>query len=150
MTDTDLPAAASLMRALSLEFILHEGSPEAADFFTKENDEDGLRGFMRAGILYYVAEVDGKLGGFIAMRDNRHLYHMFVARELHGKGLARNLWRHAREEAIARGNPGVFTVNASNHAVAVYEAMGFRRTGPMQLKNGIYFNPMQLGGTDHA
>ncbi len=49
--------------------------------------------------------------------------------------------RRARRGA---GNPGLFTVNASNYAVGVYEALGFARTAPIQCKNGIYFNPMQL------
>lgn len=150
MTDADVPAAAALLRTLALEFILHEGSSDAADSFVKENDEAALRGFMRAGMQYYAAHQDAEFAGFIAIRDNRHVYHMFVARPMHGKGLASRLWRHARDEAIARGNPGVFTVNASNYAVPVYEAMGFRRTAPMQCANGIYFNPMQLGGSDHG
>lgn len=150
MTDADVPAAAALMRALSLEFFLHEVSPEAATFFTSENDEAGLRGFMAAGTAYYAAIIDDALVGFIAVRENKHLFHMFVSKDHHGKGVARALWRHARQQALARGNPGQFTVNASNYAVPVYERMGFVRTAPTQCKNGIYFNPMQLDEGAHA
>lgn len=147
MTEADLPAAAALMRELSLEFFLHEGGPEAADFFTRENDEAGLRGFMQAGIRYYVAIDQGVLAGFIAIRDNSHLFHMFVSKTHHRKGVAKQLWQTARAAALAAGNPGVFTVNASNYAVPVYEKMGFIRTGPTQTKNGIHFNPMRLDGS---
>lgn len=150
MTVADVPAAAALMRALSLEFFLHESSSEAAAFFTAENDEAGLRRFMAAGTVYDAAEIDGTLAGFIALRDNRHVFHMFVDKAQHGKGVARALWQHARQQALARGNCGVFTVNASNYAIAVYERMGFVRTGPTQCKNGIYFNPMQLDEGSHA
>ena len=144
MIDTDVPTAAALMRAMSLEFVLHEGSAEAAEFFTKENDEAGLRGFMAKGALYYVAEVDGAMAGFVAMRDQRHLFHMFVDKAHHRKGIASALWLHARARAIEQGNPGLFTVNASSYAVPVYERFGFARTGSTQSKNGISFNPMQL------
>lgn len=150
MNDADVPAAAALLHSLAMEFILHDSPPEAVALFTGQHNEEGLRGFMRAGTCYYAAEVDGALGGFIAMRDNRHVFHMFVDRALHGKGVASRLWRHAREQALARGNPGVFTVNASNFAVPVYEAMGFRRTAPMQTVQGLQFNPMQLGENAHG
>jgi GNAT superfamily N-acetyltransferase len=150
MTDTDVPAAAAMMRALSLEFFLNEGSAEAATFFTNENDEAGLRRFMAAGTVYYAAVMGPALAGFIALRDNKHLFHMFVDKLHHGKGVARALWQHARQQAIERGNPGLFTVNASNYAVPVYERMGFVRTAPTQCKNGIYFNPMQLDEKAHA
>lgn len=50
----------------------------------------------------------------------------------------------ARRVACEGGQAGVRTVNASNYAVPVYEALGFVRTAPMQCKNGVYFNPMVL------
>lgn len=145
--DADIPAVAKLMRSLSAEFITHEGSVEAAATFARENDEDGLRGFIRAGIAYYVAERDGAVAGFIAVRDRQHLYHMFVARPYHRQGIAKAMWRHARVAAVEAGNPGVFTVNSSNYALPVYEALGFVRTAPTQFKNGLYYNPMQLDGS---
>lgn len=144
MTEADLPAAAALIRALSLEFFLNDCSAEAVAVFTRENDEHALRRFMHAGTRYYVAEVDQAMAGFVAMRDNRHLFHMFVAKQHHRKGLAWALWRHARQCAIEQGNGGLFTLNASSYAVPVYERMGFVRTAPTQYKNDIPFNPMEL------
>jgi GNAT superfamily N-acetyltransferase len=134
------------MRALSDEFIVHECTPDAAAFFANENSEDGIRGFVNAGMAYYVAEKDDGLAGFIALRDNKHVFHMFVDKAQHRQGIAGALWQTARAAALAAGNPGQFTVNASNYALPVYEKMGFVRTAEMQCKNGIYFNPMQLGG----
>ncbi len=132
------------MRSLSDEFIVHECTPEAAAFFADENSEDGIRGFVNAGIAYHVAENDERIVGFIALRDNKHVFHMFVDKACQRQGIAAALWQHVRETALAAGNPGQFTVNASNYAVPVYEKMGFVRTAEMQCKNGIYFNPMQL------
>lgn len=142
--DSDIPAVAALMRALSDEYIVHEFSAEAAAVFTKENNEAGIRGYVNAGMAYYVAEKDGAIVGFIALRDNRHVFHMFVDKAYHRQGIAAALWQWARAAALEAGNPGEFTVNASNHALTVYEKMGFVRTAEMQCKNGIYYNPMQL------
>lgn len=144
----DIPAVAALMRALSDEFIVHECTADAAAFFARENDESGICGFVSSGIAYSVAEYDGVIVGFIALRDNSHVFHMFVDKAHHRQGVAAALWQSARRAALEAGNPGVFTVNASNHAVPVYEKMGFVRTAEMQCKNGIYYNPMQLSGAE--
>jgi hypothetical protein len=42
-----------------------------------------------------------------------------------------------------RRHSGVFTVNASNYAVPLYEALGFERTAPMQV-SVVRYNPMRL------
>jgi GNAT superfamily N-acetyltransferase len=146
LTDNDFPAVAQLMRSLSLEFFLDEGSLDAAERFVRDNDETGLRGFVGTGIVYHVAERDDQLLGFIAVREHQHLFHMFVDKRYHRQGNARALWTVARLAALEAGNPGVFTVNASNHALPVYLAMGFVQTQATQLVNGLYFNPMQLDG----
>lgn len=136
------------MRTLSEEYIVNEGSAAAASNFIRENDENGLRGFVDAGVVYHVAERDGTILGFIAVREKKHLFHMFVDKRHHRQGIARALWAVARQCAIEAGNPGVFTVNSSNYALPVYKAMGFVQTAPMQFKNGLYYNPMQLGGNN--
>jgi GNAT superfamily N-acetyltransferase len=146
ITDTDIPAVATLMRSLSDEFIVHECSRVAAASFARENDESGVRAFVAAGMRYHVAENDDGIVGFIALRDNKHVFHMFVDKAHHRQGIANSLWQVARRAALDAGNPGVFTVNASNYAVPVYEVWGFVRTAETQCKNGIFYNPMQLGG----
>ena len=146
--DTDIAAVAALMRALSEEFIVNEGSAAAASSFVRENDEAGLRGFIRAGIVYHVAERDGAILGFIGVRNRSHLFHMFVDKQYHRQGIARALWAVARQTARDAGHRGPFTVNSSNYALPVYKAMGFVQTEPMQCKNGLFYNPMQLDGSD--
>jgi GNAT superfamily N-acetyltransferase len=140
----DIPAAARLLRALALEFIVNEATHEEASTFLRENDEEGLRGFVERGYVYHVAVIDGELAGFVAVRERSHLYHLFVGRRWQRQGVARRLWDVARNAALAGGNPGIFTVNSSNNAVPVYESFGFVRTAPMQCLRGIQFNPMQL------
>ena len=90
-----------------------------------------------------MAEDGAALAGFVAVRADSHLFHLFVDKRWHGQGLARRLWEVARAAAVARGGPGEFTVNASNYAVPVYESFGFVRTAPTQCVKGLYFNPMR-------
>ncbi len=146
MEQADVPAAARLLSALAEEFIVQESPPEGRVTFLRENDEEGLRGYLASGFVYHVALVDGEIAGFIAVRDRTHLFQLFVDKRWHGRGVARALWEVARRVACADGHPGVRTVNASNYAVPVYEAFGFVRTGPTQFRKGVYFNPMELPG----
>lgn len=143
LEDADIPFCARLLRAAASEFIVHESTPEGAATFLRENDEHGLRGYVQGGHVYHVAEDGAALAGFVAVRADSHLFHLFVDKRWHGQGLARRLWNVAREAAVARGGPGDFTVNASNYAVPVYEAFGFVRTAPTQCVKGLYFNPMR-------
>ena len=141
---TDLSACARLLHASATEFIVHESPPEGAATFLRENDEEGIRNYIAAGHVYHVAVDDSELAGFISIRDNSHVFHMFIDKRWHGQGLARRLWEVARAATLARGGSGAFTVNASNHAVPVYASFGFERTAPTQCVKGLYFNPMRF------
>jgi GNAT superfamily N-acetyltransferase len=140
---TEIPAAAALLRQAALDFILPESTPEGAEHFLADNDEAGLRARLAAGFVYHVAIADGELAGFIGMRERSHVFHLFVDRRWHRRGIARRLWEAGRGAALGAGHPGVFTVNASNHAVPFYEALGFVRAAPTQVRQVIY-NPMRL------
>lgn len=147
ITDPDIPIVAQLLHTLADEFILHESSAADAALFLRQHDESGVRAFIAGGMAYHVAEIDDAIAGFIAVRERSHVFHMFVQRAHHRKGIARALWKAARESAMHAGHAGAFTVNSSNHAVPVYEAMGFVRTAPMQFQAGLYFNPMRFDGS---
>lgn len=142
--DPDLAAMARLFRASALEYIVHESPREGACTFLRENDEAGLRAYVRSGHVYHVAVEGEELAGFIAIRNNDHLFHLFVDRRWHRQGLARRLWDVARGAALARGGSGSFTVNASSYAVPVYQAFGFERSAPLQCVKGLKVNPMRF------
>jgi GNAT superfamily N-acetyltransferase len=144
MEAEDVPAMAGLLRTLMLEFVLHDSTPEGGATVLRENNEEGIRGYIDSGFVYHVAVDGDTIVGFAGVRDRSHLFHMFVDRHWHRQGVARRLWEVARAAAIEAGGSGNFTVNASNYAVPVYEAMGFVRTGPTQEAKGMVFNPMAL------
>jgi GNAT superfamily N-acetyltransferase len=150
LTPEDIPAAAALLRCAAEEFILHESTPEDGAAFLARQGEAGMRGFLAEGFVYHVAEVDGELAGFIAIRERSHVYSLYVDRRWHRRGIARRLWETARDAALGPGHPGAFTVNSSNHAMPFYASLGFVPTAPTQVAI-VRYNPMRLVlGPGHA
>lgn len=92
---------------------------------------------------YQIAHLDGALAGVVAMRDNTHLFHLFVPRALHRQGVARRLWQAARDASLASGNTTGFTVNSSVYALPFYQSLGFVATASRVEADGIAYVPMR-------
>jgi len=114
--------------------------------------DEGRRGFLTFaqpaallrrrtdGYVTWVAAEGPRLVGMLHVRDSSHLSMLFVERARQGAGIARQLF----ETALARFVlVGPLTVNSSPNAVGFYARVGFRATGPEQIKNGIRFVPMR-------
>ena len=145
MASHDVDTAASLLSELASEFIVHEFDSEAQKQFLAENDADCIRRFIDRGFRYHVAEADGAIVGFVGVRDNKHLYHLFVAKPVQRRGVGHQLWEFAKAQCEALGHRGAFTVNSSNNAVPIYERWGFRRDGPSKTNaSGVVYNPMKM------
>jgi GNAT superfamily N-acetyltransferase len=127
-----------------------------AKHFTQDPDGRGAEAFLQTirpaaiaalmeapNMLYCKAVVGGRLAGVVALRDNTHLFHLFVDPAFQGQGLSRKLWLHAKTIALSRGHAGPFTVNSTPSAVPVYRRFGFVAAGPQVDKNGISFVPMR-------
>ena len=143
-SEADAPALSGLIRGLSGPFFLLPNG-EGAEIFLRSISEPAIRGYVTAENFWYqVAESNGQLVGIVAVRDNSHLFHLFVAPAFQGKGTARWLWLLAKAHACSTGNPGRFTVNSSLGAVPIYERFGFVASGPTVAKHGISFQPMVL------
>ncbi len=143
-TIDDAPRISALIRSLSDPFFLVPGG-EGAELFLQSISEAAIQGYVAAqNFCYQVAESEGQLVGVVAVRDNSHLYHLFITPAFQGHGMARQLWQLAKAQAVRAGNPGRFTVNSSLGAVAVYERFGFVVSEPKVVKHGISFQPMVL------
>lgn len=142
------PANAEEISALIVElsepFYLSPSRVGAESFLASVSPEAERSYLSAANFSYYVAKSGAKLVGVVAIRDNAHLFHLFVAKAFQGKGLARHLWGIAKQEALQAGNPGEFTVSSSLNAMPVYEKFGFVCQGGVQHAHGISFQPMQL------
>ncbi len=144
------PSDAESISALIMSFqplLTVDPSGRGADEFFASVSSQAERSYIESARYdYTVAEHGGALVGVVAVRDNNHLFHLFVAAPHQRAGIARMLWNHARERARQRGNPGRFTVNASLIAVEAYERLGFRRCGDVAQAHGIAFVPMRFVG----
>lgn len=141
---TDAAAMAALIRSHQRLMTLDPEGRGAEAFLQSVAEPAILAHLAAANHHHLVAEVDGALAGYIAIRDQRHLLHLFVALAQQGRGLARQLWDQARRHAEAHGNPGWFTVNSSLNAQPVYERFGFRQSAPKVEANGVAYVPMRF------
>src|SRR5438309_1052052 len=127
----DAGPIAALIASFQRELTIDPSGAGAEEFLATVS-EAAERQYLESPRYFYIVaeEGNGGLAGFIAMRDNTHLCHLFVTRSLHRTGVARQLWRQAREEAVRRGNSGEFTVNSSLNAIPGWdepERRQFRR-----------------------
>ena len=143
-TTDDAPAISDLIRPLAEKYIAGDFSPEGARTLLDSMAPAAIAGYIESGYRYHVAEQDGAIVGAVAVRDNRHVYHLFVAEAFQGRGLARRLWHVARHACGHDGNSGEFTVNSSRFAVEMYRKFGFVETGPTETKSGVTYVPMAL------
>jgi len=140
----DSESISKLICGLVEKFIAGDFSPQGREFLLSTMTVDAISQNMQSGYSYHVSEVNGVLTGIVAVRDNTHLYHLFVAEQFHHKGIAKKLWQLAMKECLRNGNTGEFTVNSSAYALGVYKKLGFVTQSGPQEKNGVVFYPMKL------
>jgi len=143
-TREDAAAISALILPLAETYIAHEFSPEGARTLLAFMQPHAIEGYITSGMRYHVVEQHGMLAGVVAVRNNGHLFHLFVAEAFQGRGLARRLWEVARKAACEAGNPGEFTVNSSTAAVGMYHKLGFVESGPPETVDGVTSIPMRL------
>ncbi|AJG24975.1 GNAT family N-acetyltransferase [Cupriavidus basilensis] len=136
------------MSALALSvahYFTIEASGAGAEDFLASLSPDAMSGYVTSPRFHYLVACRGEqLAGILAMRDVSHLFHLFVAPQMHRSGIAGALWQAASQAAIASGEVREFTVNSSPFATVVYERFGFRAIGPRAQTKGIAYVPMRL------
>ena len=87
------------------------------------------------GVMIYVARVDGRPAGGLAMVDhggNSEVEMVAVVPEARGRGLSAKLLAHALADATERGKE-TSTLVATKLGRPVYERLGFRALGALQM-----------------
>ncbi len=142
----DAGAVSALLLSLANRCTLYPDM-RGAERFLASLAPDALHAVIASPAYRYLTGwIDGSLAGVIALRDNSHLYHLFVADQFQGRKIASVLWTELKRLALEAGNPGRFTVNASVGAVPVYRAFGFRIHGDYVATKGIVYVPMRYAG----
>jgi GNAT superfamily N-acetyltransferase len=143
-TVRDAERISKLITELAEEFIVKDFTTEGRLHFLGDHSPAQVKQRLAGDFRFYLVEDGQEIAGVAAMRSKDHLYYLFVAKPYQGTGLARLLWSRAKDESLALGIRGKFTVNASNYAVRAYERLGFRRTEPPREQHGVIYNPMEF------
>jgi GNAT superfamily N-acetyltransferase len=134
----------NLIRSLSSPFFSSPNG-EGADTFLESISPKAIGKYISSdNFVYLTGKIDAQLVGVVAIRDSKHLFHLFVSPSFQSKGFGRRLWNEAKEIALKAGNGGEFTVNSSLNAVPIYAAFGFNAVGEERTASGISFQPMVL------
>ncbi|MFZ6874605.1 GNAT family N-acetyltransferase [Undibacterium sp. Di27W] len=143
-TDGDAFAISALIADFTQDFFVHADGA-GTEIFLESVSEKAEQVYIQDPRYHFILALeDEKLAGFIAMRDLSHLYHLFIATEFQGLGLARELWQRAQAFSTSSGHTGPFTVNSSVKAIPVYQRFGFVATGDLIEMHGIAFLPMRF------
>jgi GNAT superfamily N-acetyltransferase len=140
---SDAPAISRLIVGLVDYFLSDPDAPELGPFLETLTPAATAERIQSRNFDYLVAEYGSGILGVIAIRDDSHVYHLFVQSDAHRRGIARALWEHAR----ARSAATAFTVNSSIFAVPAYERLGFTAVDVPQTKDGLVFVPMEYRRT---
>ncbi|WP_386810911.1 GNAT family N-acetyltransferase [Lysobacter koreensis] len=150
-TSDDAAAISALTSRLALRHIVPDCSAAGAARLLASMDAAATGTRLRGDHRAWVA-IDAEVHALVAilvLRPPHHLYHLFVADDWQGRGLARRLWAQARTVLLAEG-VGMVTVNAARGAVPAYKKLGFHRHGQATGDNDIPSLPMQWLAADHA
>jgi len=139
----DARAIGVLVRRGTRRDVLPDQTAAARAFLLTTMTARAERARILEGYRYHVAEADGRVVGVVAMRDDSHLYRLFVSARFQRRGIARALWRKTLADCRRRAGTRRVTVNASACAVPVYRRLGFVATGRAQTKGpGVVTTPM--------
>jgi GNAT superfamily N-acetyltransferase len=139
-THEDAAAISGLILPLAEKFIAREYSAIGARNLLDSMTFEQIARRIAEGYRYHVAEETGAMIGVIGIRDQSHVFHLFVAEDCHSKGIGRRLWETARE--ATRAGTERFTVNSSRFAIPFYRRLGFVENGPPQTLNEVLCFPM--------
>jgi len=87
-----------------------------------------------------VYEINGRIIGYISIKNKKHIYHLFVSQQHQRKGIARALW----EYILKSSESSKHSVRSSLYAIPVYESFGFIKSGPIEAKDNIQFQAMEM------
>ena len=146
-----VPADAEDIAALIASFqpeLTDDPSGAGAEHYLDSVTAEAERNYLLSDRYTYTLAIDeGRVVGFVALRDGSHVFHLFVSKTRHGCGLARRLWNLACTPQGSTSTPSMYTVNSSLNAVPVYKAFGFIPAAGVTHVHGISFLPMQFNSS---
>ena len=141
----DAKLISELIVPLVKKYVCPDCDASMQDVLLGSMSEQCIESYLSSNYCYFVAvSQDNDVIGVAGIRDNSHLYHLFVHDNFQGLGLSRQLWQAAKQQAMQKGNQGRFTVNSALGAETVYLNFGFKRIAGIRRENGMVDIPMLL------
>ncbi|WP_368084183.1 GNAT family N-acetyltransferase [Vibrio splendidus] len=142
---SDSKAISELILPLAKKYVCPTCDASVHDILLNSMSEENVGKYLSTNYNYVIAvTANDEVVGVAGVRDNSHLYHLFVDDNFQGNGLSRQLWEAVKEESIKNGNSGIFTVNSAVNAESVYSRFGFKRTEGIRNRQGMIDIPMLL------
>ncbi len=135
-TKKDALALSELSKNL-LKYIFEGNVPQwFIGNFDKKSFEDRISSSEYKHFGYII---NNKVVGYIAIRDGKHLYHLFVDEQYHKKGIAKKLWQFVEDTL----DFDTMSTNSSLYALSAYKSFGFKVDGDIQTYNEeLKYQPM--------
>ncbi|WP_076421203.1 GNAT family N-acetyltransferase [Colwellia sp. UCD-KL20] len=136
----DVPKICTLVKSLSY-FYLESDKAELPNWFAETLTTEAFQNRVKSNEYHnFVYESHGEIVGYLALKNNSHLYHLFVSESYQGKGISRCLWNHALTKCVS----DIYTLRSSLFAVPIYKKFGFKAVGDAREKDGIGYQSMEL------
>lgn len=145
MEEGEEQTASEMVRRVFEKFIAHEYTSDGFTTFMQFINPATIhnRNF-RGSSFTLLCRNKERIVGLLEVQNWEHILLLFVDEEFHGRGIARGLLNRVVEMCRKEGNTEKLTVKASPYGEPIYRKLGFVPSGPMQVKDGIKFRPMEL------
>ena len=145
VSEKDLQRALDLVNRVFSEFVAVDYSEQGRSTFESylEGKLREVSASIKSGekrIWAYCRE--NEILGVLATQGTSHISLMFVDKQYHKQGIARQLFDVALDWFKKNKDVKQITVNSSPYAVEAYEHLGFVKTDEQQEKDGIIYVPM--------
>lgn len=121
----DARAIGVLARRVVRRWILPAQPAEVAGPLLAGMSAEAIRRKILDGQRFHLAFVDDALAGVAAIREDSHVFQLFVGTRHQGQGIARRLWQRVLKDSVRRAGTRYFTLNAAVSAVPIYLRLGF-------------------------
>ena len=134
-----------LATSVFLEFVAPDFLQKGIEEFIKQSTQEAISERSKENNCFMVAKDHKKIIGVIGLRDCRHIAMLFVEKDYQNKGIGKKLVEKSIT-LLQAANPDLkeLTVSAAPKSLSFYERIGFLKTGPEKLENGMSFTPMSL------
>lgn len=142
LSEKHIKSALSLVWEVFDEFESPDYEHEGIEEFKKFIEYNSIMEMYEKGQIKFWGSLDkDKLTGIIAMLNENHISLLFVRKEYHKKGIAKELVNTIKDLCKSQNYKSI-TVNSSPYAADAYHHLGFEYTDNEKILNGIRFIPM--------